>query len=134
MGSVGVLGRRGEGTGTGQLASAQTVRPGEASAKPQRLVQAATRARPRPPSAIRSPEPTAGTDAPPSSVTATLATPSRGQATSTVNTPPRPEAVCAIPLAHSSVTPVISVSLAGQPASTSPPNRRASGTDAGVPR
>ena len=91
-------------------------------------------ARPRPPSAIRSRRPAAGTDAPPSSVTATRAIPSRGQSTSTVNTPPRPEAVCVIALAQSSDTQVISVSRAGHPVSSSPTNRRASGTDAGVPR
>jgi hypothetical protein len=51
-----------------------------------------------------------------------------------VNTPPRPEAVCTIALAQSSDTQVMSVSRAGQPASSSPTNLRASGTDAGVPR
>jgi hypothetical protein len=91
-------------------------------------------ASPRPPSAIRSQDPAAGNDTPPSSVTATLAIPSRGQSTSTVNTPPRPEAVCVIALAQNSDTHVISVSRAGQPASSSPTNLRASGTDAGVPR
>jgi hypothetical protein len=98
------------------------------------VVQAATMASPRPPSAIGPADLAAGTDAPPSSVTATLATPARGIWTSTVNTPPRPDAVCAIALAHNSDTQVISVSRAGQPASSSPTNRRASGTDAGVPR
>jgi hypothetical protein len=67
-------------------------------------------------------------------VTATRATPFLGQSTSTVNTPPRPEAVCAIALAQSSDTQVMSASRAGQPASSSPTNLRASGTDAGVPR
>jgi hypothetical protein len=91
-------------------------------------------ASPRPPSAIGSRAPAAGTDAPPSSVTATRATPSRGRSTSTVNTPPFPEAVCAIAFAQNSDTHVMSASLAGQPASSSATNLRASGTDAGVPR
>jgi hypothetical protein len=51
-----------------------------------------------------------------------------------VNTPPRPEAVCAIAFAQNSDTQVISVSRAGHPASSSPTNLRASGTDAGTPR
>jgi hypothetical protein len=110
------------------------VRLGQASVKPHRLVQAATMARPRPPSASRSRAPGAGTDSPPSSVTATRATPSRGQSTSTVNTPPLPEAVCAIALAHNSDTHVMSVSLAGHSARSSPTKLRASRTDAGVPR
>ena len=67
-------------------------------------------------------------------MTATRATPSREQSTSTMNTPPCPEAVCTIALAHSSDTQVMSVSRAGHPASSSATNRRASGTDAGVPR
>jgi hypothetical protein len=143
-GAIGALNRRnlsgrrggcpGDGTPTGQQDSAQTVRPGHASVKPHRLVQAATMARPRPPSAIRSRAPGAGTDAPPSSVTATRATPSRGRSTSTVNTPPCPEAVCAIALAQNSDTHVTSVSLAGHPASSSATNPRASRTDAGVAR
>ena len=79
-------------------------------------------------------EPGAGTESPPSSVTAIRATPSRGQSTSTMNTPPFPEAVCAIAFVPSSDTQDMSVSLAGQPTSISPTNRRASGTDAGVPQ
>src|SRR6266568_4864542 len=91
-------------------------------------------ASPRPPSAIGAGTPAAGTDGPPSSVTATLATPSRGQATSTMNTPPRPEVVCLIAFEHSSDTHIMRVSLAGQPASSSPTNLRAAGTEADVPR
>jgi hypothetical protein len=51
-----------------------------------------------------------------------------------VKAPPRPEAVCLIAFAQSSETHVIRVSLAGQPARSSPTNLRASGTEAGVPR
>jgi hypothetical protein len=126
--------RPGEGTPTGQQASAHTMRPGCASAQPQRLVQAATMASPRPPSASRSKPAAAGIVALPASVTATLATPSRGQATSTANTPPSPEAVCSIAFAQNSDTQVTRTSLAGQPARISATNLRASGTAAGVPR
>jgi hypothetical protein len=51
-----------------------------------------------------------------------------------MNAPPRPEAVCLIAFAHNSETHVVRVSLAGQPASISATNLRASGTEAGVPR
>ena len=51
-----------------------------------------------------------------------------------MNTPPFPEAVCATAFAHSSDTQVMRTSRAGQPASSSATNLRASGTDAGVPR
>jgi len=91
-------------------------------------------ASPRPPSAVKSSAPAAGTDEPPSSVTATRATPSRGYATDTMNAPPSPEAVCLMAFAHSSDTQVMSTSLAGQPTSSSATKRRASGTDAGVPQ
>jgi hypothetical protein len=91
-------------------------------------------ASPRPPSAIESKVPARGADTPPSSVTETRATPSRGRATSTMNTPPCPESVCTIALAANSDTHVTSVSLAGHPASTSLTNRRASDTDSGIPR
>jgi hypothetical protein len=67
-------------------------------------------------------------------VTATRATPSRGQSTSTTNTPPLPESVCSIAFAASSDTHVMRTSRAGQPASSPATNRRASGTDAGTPR
>jgi len=78
--------------------------------------------------------PTEGIVEPPESVTATRAIPSPSNATETMNVPPSPEAVCAIALAHSSDTHVMSVSLAGQPTRSSATKRRASGTDAGVPR
>ncbi len=51
-----------------------------------------------------------------------------------MKTPPFPEPVCAIAFADSSDTQVMRTSRAGQPASSSATNLRASGTDAGVPR
>jgi len=51
-----------------------------------------------------------------------------------MNTPPFPESVCAIAFAQSSDTQVMRTSRAGQPASSSATNLRASGTEAGVPR
>ena len=51
-----------------------------------------------------------------------------------MNTPPFPESVCSMAFAHSSDTQVMSTSRAGQPSSSSATSRRASGTDAGVPR
>jgi hypothetical protein len=51
-----------------------------------------------------------------------------------MNTPPFPESVCVIAFAQSSDAQVIRTSRAGQPASNSATNLRASGTDAGVPR
>jgi hypothetical protein len=51
-----------------------------------------------------------------------------------MNTPPWPEALCVIAFEHSSDTHISRTSLAGHPASTSPANRRAAGTDAGTPR
>lgn len=117
------LGRR---TDTGHVASAHTVRPRVPSRKPHWLLQAATSARPRPPSAKSSAGVRAGAPGAPSSATATNATPARGQPTSTVNIPPRPDAVCSIALAASSDTQVSNVSRAGHAASTDATNSLAS--------
>src|SRR5580658_8662098 len=98
------------GTGSGWPGSGTSISPGTGSSRPG-----------------------SGTPAPPASVTATLATPSRGQSTSTVNVPPRPEVVCAIAFVASSDTQITRISLAGQPSSRLPTNLRASDTEAGIP-
>src|SRR5215469_16530461 len=75
----------------------------------------------------------AGRPWPPSSVTATSATPSAGRITSTVNDPPAPDAVCTTALAASSETQVSSASRAGQPARAAATNARVLATCLGSP-
>src|SRR5580693_8837356 len=75
----------------------------------------------------------AGWPWPPSSVTATSATPSAGRITSTVNAPPAPDAVCTTALAASSETQVSSASRAGEPARAAATNARALATCRGSP-